>query len=96
VADGCTESGDATRVVFALQREAGIELPTDGELYRFDVDHPETNGMIDYFVRAMERVLGPGRVRFVHPDCGFWMLKRSVADRKMRALREGRDLYLKA
>src|SRR2546430_9044542 len=42
---------DATRVVFGLQRQAGIDLPTDGELYRFDVNHPDTNGMIDYFVR---------------------------------------------
>ena len=40
---------DATRVVFDTQRQAGIDLPTDGELYRFDIDHPETNGMIDYF-----------------------------------------------
>jgi 5-methyltetrahydropteroyltriglutamate--homocysteine methyltransferase len=44
---------DATRVVFDLQRQAGIDLPTDGELYRFDVNHPDTNGMIDYFVRPM-------------------------------------------
>jgi 5-methyltetrahydropteroyltriglutamate--homocysteine methyltransferase len=38
-------------------------------------------------------VLGAERVRWVHPDCGFWMLPRSVADRKMRALVQGRDLY---
>ncbi len=44
---------DATRVVFAIQRDAGIDLPTDGELYRFDINHPDTNGMIDYFVRPM-------------------------------------------
>jgi 5-methyltetrahydropteroyltriglutamate--homocysteine methyltransferase len=44
---------DATRVVFAVQRQAGIDLPTDGELYRFDVNHPDTNGMIDYFVRPL-------------------------------------------
>src|SRR2546428_5190337 len=44
---------DATRVVFNLQRQAGIDLPTDGELYRFDVSHPDTNGMIDYFVRRL-------------------------------------------
>ncbi len=44
---------DATRVVFDLQRQARIDLPTDGEFYRFDVNHPETNGMIDYFVRPM-------------------------------------------
>lgn len=44
---------DATRVVFDLQRQAGIDLPTDGELYRFDVNHPDTNGMIEYFVRPL-------------------------------------------
>ena len=43
----------ATRVVFATQRQAGIDLPTDGELYRFDTNHPDTNGMIEYFVRPM-------------------------------------------
>jgi 5-methyltetrahydropteroyltriglutamate--homocysteine methyltransferase len=40
------------------------------------------------------RVLGAERIRWVHPDCGFWMLQRSVADRKMRALTAGRDLFL--
>lgn len=44
---------DATRVVLDLQRQAGIELPTDGELYRFDINHPDTNGMIDFFVRPL-------------------------------------------
>jgi 5-methyltetrahydropteroyltriglutamate--homocysteine methyltransferase len=44
---------DATRVVFDIQRQAGIDLPTDGELYRFDVNHPDTNGMIDYFMRRL-------------------------------------------
>jgi 5-methyltetrahydropteroyltriglutamate--homocysteine methyltransferase len=39
------------------------------------------------------KVLGPDRLRYVHPDCGFWMLQRSVADRKMRTLVEGRDLF---
>src|SRR5438046_8201705 len=40
---------DASRVVFDLQRQAGIDLPTDGELYRFNVNHPDTNGMIEFF-----------------------------------------------
>jgi 5-methyltetrahydropteroyltriglutamate--homocysteine methyltransferase len=44
---------DATRVVFDIQRQAGIDLPTDGELYRFDGNHPDTNGMIEYFTRPM-------------------------------------------
>jgi len=44
---------DATSVVFATQRRSGIDLPTDGELYRFDGDHPDTNGMIEYFLRRL-------------------------------------------
>jgi 5-methyltetrahydropteroyltriglutamate--homocysteine methyltransferase len=44
---------DATRVVFGIQKQAGIDLPTDGELYRFDINHPDTNGMIEYFIRPM-------------------------------------------
>ncbi|MDE3198836.1 MAG: cobalamin-independent methionine synthase II family protein [Acidobacteriota bacterium] len=47
---------DATRVVFDIQGKARIDLPTDGELYRFDVNHPDTNGMIEYFVRPLEGV----------------------------------------
>jgi len=31
---------DATRVVFDIQRQAGIDLPTDGESYLFDFDLP--------------------------------------------------------
>ncbi len=47
---------DATRVVLDIQRQAGIDLPTDGEMVRFDVNHPDTNGMIDYFVRPLAGV----------------------------------------
>ena len=47
---------DATRVVFAIQEQAGLDLVVDGELYRFDVNHPDTNGMIDYFVRPLSGV----------------------------------------
>ncbi len=47
---------DATRVVFDIQRQVGIDLPTDGELSRFDVNHPDTNGMIEYFIRPMEGI----------------------------------------
>jgi len=39
------------------------------------------------------KTLGPDRVKYVHPDCGFWMLQRSVADGKMRSLVEGRNLF---
>lgn len=44
---------DATSVVLALQQRFGVELLTDGELSRFDINHPETNGMIEYFVRPL-------------------------------------------
>ena len=44
---------DATRVVIHTQERAGIDLVCDGELSRFDVNHPETNGMIEYFVGPM-------------------------------------------
>lgn len=54
----------------------------------------ETPEEIARRIEHAEKVLGDGRVCYVHPDCGFWMLKRSVADRKMRALVEGRNLYL--
>jgi 5-methyltetrahydropteroyltriglutamate--homocysteine methyltransferase len=50
----------------------------------------------DVVARAIERaakMLGPERVRYVHPDCGFWMLKRGIADGKIRALVLGRDRY---
>ncbi|MGQ0652077.1 MAG: cobalamin-independent methionine synthase II family protein [Betaproteobacteria bacterium] len=57
---------DATRVVIHVQEHAGIDLVADGELYRFDVNHPETNGMIEYFVRPLAGV---------RPEIGFseWM-----------------------
>jgi 5-methyltetrahydropteroyltriglutamate--homocysteine methyltransferase len=70
---------DATRVVFDIQRQAGIDLPTDGELYRFDVNHPDTNGMIDYFIRPMAGIraqVGRGdREAFVHAGAMPWRRK---------------------
>jgi len=47
---------DATRVVVDIQRQRGIDLPTDGEFYRFDVNHPDTNGMIEYFIQPLAGV----------------------------------------
>jgi 5-methyltetrahydropteroyltriglutamate--homocysteine methyltransferase len=58
------------------------------------INHVETGDEIARRIETAEKVLGPGRVGWVHPDCGFWMLKRSVADRKIAALVKGRDLYL--
>ena len=58
------------------------------------VNHVETADQIAASIEEAEMVLGEGRVKYIHPDCGFWMLKRSVADRKIAALAIGRDLYL--
>lgn len=53
----------------------------------------ETPELIAHRLELAARTLGPGRVRYIHPDCGFWMLQRSVADAKMRALVAGRNLF---
>ena len=53
----------------------------------------ESGSLIAERIAHAEKVLGAGRVKYIHPDCGFWMLQRSVADAKMRALVEGRNLY---
>lgn len=47
---------DAIMVVLKTQELAGVDVIADGELSRFDPNHPETNGMIDYFVAPMENV----------------------------------------
>jgi len=55
-----------------------------------EVESPE---LIASRIEHAVKVLGPDRLRYINPDCGFWMLQRSVVDRKMRALVEGRDLF---
>src|SRR5919109_2404085 len=47
---------DAVMVVLKTQELAGLDLVTDGELMRFDPSHPETNGMIDYFIARMDGI----------------------------------------
>ena len=73
-----------------LRRDIGFGLGVV-DIKRTEIESPSD------IARAIERadkVLGAGRVRYVHPDCGFWMLPRNVADGKIRALTAGRDLYL--
>ncbi len=72
---------DATRVVFDIQKRAGIDLPTDGELYRFDVNHPDTNGMIDYFVGAMSGI----RTQMGQSDWKAFSARESMSFRKKPA-----------
>jgi 5-methyltetrahydropteroyltriglutamate--homocysteine methyltransferase len=86
----CAHRPSAELAVFKeLRREIGFGLGV------VDVKRTEIESA-DEIARAIERaekLLGRGRVKYVHPDCGFWMLKRNMADGKIRALVEGRDLY---
>lgn len=54
----------------------------------------ETPEIVARRIEKAAAVLGADRIRCVHPDCGFWMLQRSVADAKMKSLVAGRDLFL--
>jgi len=53
----------------------------------------ETPELIAKRLEHAIHVLGENRVRYIHPDCGFWMLKRSIANAKIRALTLGRNLF---
>jgi 5-methyltetrahydropteroyltriglutamate--homocysteine methyltransferase len=54
----------------------------------------ETPDAVAHRIETAVKILGTERIRWVHPDCGFWMLPRSVADQKMASLVHGRDLFL--
>jgi len=72
-----------------LRKEIGFGLGVI-DIKRTEIESPE---QIARAIERAEKTLGRGRVQYVHPDCGFWMLKRSIADGKIRALVQGRDLY---
>ncbi len=44
---------DAMLTIIKTQELAGVDIISDGELSRFDVNHPETNGMIEYFIKPL-------------------------------------------
>jgi len=73
----------------ALRRDLGFGLGVV-DVKRTEIEKPED---IARAIERAEKLLGKGRVKYIHPDCGFWMLPRSVADGKIRALAAGRDLY---
>jgi 5-methyltetrahydropteroyltriglutamate--homocysteine methyltransferase len=58
------------------------------------VNHVETPDQVAGRIEKAVNAVGAGRIKWVHPDCGFWMLKRSIADRKIEALVKGRDTFL--
>ena len=53
----------------------------------------ETPERVARRIELAAKEVGTQRIQYVHPDCGFWMLPRSVADAKMRSLVAGRDLF---
>lgn len=63
------------------------------DIKRTEIESPDA---VARAIEQADKILGVGRVKYVHPDCGFWMLKRGIADGKIRALVRGRDLYEKA
>ncbi len=53
----------------------------------------ESPDIIAQRIESAAKICGQERIHYVHPDCGMWMLPRSVADEKIRALVKGRDLF---
>ena len=72
-----------------VRREIGLGIGVI-DIKDNEVESPEE---VARRIERAAKVLGVERVRYVHPDCGFWMLPRSSADAKMRSLVAGRDLF---
>jgi len=72
-----------------LRRDIGLGLGVV-DIKRTEIESADA---VARSIERAEKILGRGRVKYVHPDCGFWMLKRNIADGKIRALVKGRDLY---
>ncbi len=80
---------DELSVLRAVEARIGLGLGVI-DIKDNEVESPEH---VARRIETAARVLGPERIKYVHPDCGFWMLPRSVADAKMRSLVAGRNLY---
>ena len=72
-----------------VRKETGIGIGVI-DIKDNEVESPE---IVAQRIEQASNVLGAERIQYVHPDCGFWMLPRSVADAKMRSLVQGRDLF---
>ena len=72
-----------------IKPEIGVGLGVV-DIKRTEIESAE---QIARAIDRADRAIGAGRVRYIHPDCGFWMLARPIADAKIRALAAGRDLY---
>jgi 5-methyltetrahydropteroyltriglutamate--homocysteine methyltransferase len=95
---------DVDYFVLELARRPEAELSMLGEINRqvglgigvIDIKdvEVETPEIVARRIENAATALGIDRIRYVHPDCGFWMLPRTVADAKMKALVAGRNLFL--
>ena len=72
-----------------LRRDLGFGLGVV-DIKRTEIETPDD---VARAIERAEKTLGRGRIKYIHPDCGFWMLRRNVADGKMRALVEGRNRF---
>jgi 5-methyltetrahydropteroyltriglutamate--homocysteine methyltransferase len=77
----------------AMLREVKVELKLGIGVIDIKDNEVETPDQVARRIERAAGCLGIERIAFVHPDCGFWMLPRSVADAKMHALVAGRDLF---
>jgi 5-methyltetrahydropteroyltriglutamate--homocysteine methyltransferase len=75
-------------------KEIGDHVAIGVGVIDIKVNHVETADEVATRIEKAVKSLGSDRVRWVHPDCGFWMLQRSVADRKIDALVSGRNRFL--
>ncbi|HJZ73092.1 MAG TPA: hypothetical protein VKE51_15210, partial [Vicinamibacterales bacterium] len=80
---------DELEVLNDLDRRIGLGIGVI-DIKDNEVESPE---LIASRIERIVGIVGPDRLKYVHPDCGFWMLQRSVVDRKIRALVAGRDLF---
>lgn len=77
----------------AMLRDVKPELGLGIGVIDIKDNEVETPEQVAHRIEKAAQVVGVSRIPYVHPDCGFWMLSRSVADAKMRALVAGRDLF---
>jgi 5-methyltetrahydropteroyltriglutamate--homocysteine methyltransferase len=76
-----------------LLREVKPELGLGIGVIDIKDNEVETPELVAQRIERAAKELGIERIKYVHPDCGFWMLPRNVADGKMRSLVEGRNLF---
>lgn len=94
---------EADHVVLEMARRSEHELPMLKDVRKeiglgigvIDIkdNEVETPQLVAQRIERAAETLGLERIKYVHPDCGFWMLPRSIADAKMQSLVAGRDLF---